>query len=226
VAGAWTVPEPAVPRVPPTRANGANEEYRSSTWIGIGGQRSYNTLPQIGTTQNVQLNGRPSVLTGAWWQWWVKGMREHHVPIPILNFEVKPGDYILASVTVEAPWPGDARFNLKNRRTGRFVAFKVRAPAEILPLGATAEWIHERPTKVDSRDRYPMPDCGDVTFRRCLAWSAPDLGMPMEMQRLDYTARLIRMAETFNRPHRSALVSLPERKGTTGVQLVYREAEE
>jgi Peptidase A4 family len=225
VAGAWTVPAPTVPGVLPSHANSSNEEYRSSTWIGIGGHRSYNSLPQIGTSQNVELvNGRPTVLTGAWWQWWVKGMREHHVPIPILNFDVREGDYILASVTVEAPWPGDARFNLKNRRSGRFVAFKVRAPAGILPLGATAEWIHERPTKFDSRDRYPMPDCREISFRRCLAWSAPDLGMPMLPQRLGNSARLIRMAEIFDRPHRSALVSLAERTGPTGVRLVYHEA--
>src|SRR5262249_9219812 len=91
VAGAWTVPLPTAPSIPP---NLKYEEYRSSSWIGIGGHRSYNTLPQIGTSQNVGLvNGHPTPpVIGAWWQWWVKSMPEHHVPIPIVNFEVSAYD--------------------------------------------------------------------------------------------------------------------------------------
>lgn len=219
VAGTWIVPEPAEPLTPPSGVDPNNADYRSSTWIGIGGHRSYNTLPQVGTLQRVNVvNGTPTADIGAWWQWWVKDNPAHHVPIPILNFPVQANDKILALLTVEAPWPGDVRFNLKNRRTGRFVVFKVRAPAGILPLGATAEWIHERPAKFGSRDRYPMPNCGEVIFKRCLAWSARNLGMPMVLQRLDKYARLIRLAETFDAPHRSALVSIPKRARSLNVR--------
>jgi hypothetical protein len=212
VYGRWTVPDPNAPRIAPSGIDRNNGDFRSSTWIGIGGNRSYNTLPQIGTLQNVKLtNGQPTEDIAAWWQWWVKDRPAHHVPIPILNFPVCKGDVIYAMLTVEAPWPGDVRFNLVNRNTNRFVAFKVRAPARILPLGATAEWIHERPAEFNSRFRYPMPDCGEVVFSRCLALSAPDLGTPMTVQRPDKLARLIRMAETFDVRHRSALVSIPKK---------------
>lgn len=212
VSGRWTVAKPEAPRIAPSGIDRNNADFRSSTWIGIGGNRSYNTLPQIGTLQNVKLtNGQPTVDIAAWWQWWVKDRPAHHVPIPILNFPVRDGDVIYATLTVEAPWPGDVRFNLRNRRTNRFVAFKVRAPARILPLGATAEWIHERPAEFNSRFRYPMPDCGEVVFSRCLASSAPDFGRPMTVQRLNKLARLIRMAERFDARHRSALISIPKK---------------
>jgi hypothetical protein len=222
MAGKWTVADPKAPRIAPSGVDRNNADYRSSTWIGIGGHRSYNSLPQIGTLQNVKLDkGRPTIDIAAWWQWWVKDNPAHHVPIPILNFPVQANDEIFAMLTVEAPWPGDVRFNLKNRRTGRFVAFKVRAPARIRPLGATAEWIHERPAAFNSRDRFPMPDCGEVVFSRCLAWSAPELGSPMTLQRLDKLARLIRMGDMFDARHRSALISIP--KKATRLNIRYHE---
>jgi hypothetical protein len=90
----------------------------------------------------------------------------------------------------------------------------------ILPLGATAEWIHERPAKV-GKDRYPMPDCGEVIFKHCFAWSAPDLGTPMVLQRLDEFGRLIRMVETFDAPHRPALVSIPQKENATSLSIRY-----
>ena len=133
--GSWSAPRTWRPIIPP-RGVGPGEEYRSSTWVGIGGERSYNSMPQIGTSQNICSDGGgPAEPPVAWWQWWIKGRKGHDVPIPIENFEVCEDDKILASLTVEAPTPGDVRFNLKNQRTGKIVAFKVRAPADILPLG-------------------------------------------------------------------------------------------
>jgi hypothetical protein len=221
VMGGWTVPAPQPPRVPPSGTDRNDEEYRSSTWIGIGGHRPYNSLPQIGTGQHVVIvGGRPRIEFGAWWQWWVKGRPEHGVPIPILNFPVATGDEILASLTVEPP--GDVHFNLKNQRTMLHVTFKVVAPADILALGSTAEWIHERPTKDESRDMYPMPSCTDVDFRHCIAMSAPKLGALATLQTLD-NPRLIRMCEEFDNPHRSALVSIPRKTGATSLSISYRE---
>ena len=224
VVGAWTVPGLEVPRVPPSGTDRNNEEYQSSTWIGVGGQRSYNTLPQIGTHQLLTVrNGQVTASFEAWWQWWIKNRPVHHISIPIKNFEVRVDDEILASLTVEAPWPGEVRFNIKNRRTGTLVTFKAQSPADIPRLGSTAEWIHERRTKPSGDVMYPLPRCTDVTFRHCLAWSAPDLGAPMVQQSLDANARLVRMVEVFDRPHRSALVSLPD-KGNATLKISYREA--
>ncbi len=219
VTGSWKVPRADPPSVSPS---GAASEYRSSTWIGVGGQRSYNSLPQIGTHQFVEVvDGVPRQKYEAWWQWWIKDRPGHNIPIVISNFDVAEGDEILASMTVEAPSPGDVRFNLKNRRTGRLVAFKVRAPANIVELGATAEWVHERPTKNNAM--YPLPHCTDVEFRHCLAWSAPDFGAVQVPQKLEKNVRLIRMHETFDQPFRSALISVPEKQGPTRLRVRYRE---
>lgn len=225
VVGSWTVPDPEVPRVPPSGADRNNGEFQSSTWIGVGGKPSYNTLPQIGTHQFLIVsNGQATAKFEAWWQWWIKNRRVHHISIPIKNFQVTVGDEILASLTVEAPWPGEVRFNIKNRRTGALVTFKTQSPKDIPHLGSTAEWIHERRTMPSGDEMYPLARSSDVTFRHCLAWSAPDLGAPMVQQSLDRNARLVRMVGIFDQPHRSALVSLPEKRSATKLKVRYREA--
>ena len=225
VIGGWTVPRPAVPEVLPEGADASNQEYHSSTWIGIGGHRSYNTLPQIGTSQSVKVVGGVNRIEySAWWQWWNKADPFSHVPQVIPDFEVAAGDGILASLSVEAPSPGDVHFIIMNLRTRMLVPFKVRAPSGILPLGSTAEWIHERPARPGSQYRYPLPHCTEVVFRYCLAWNAPDFGTPTELQVLQRNVRLIRMCEAFPTPHRSALVSRPSRTSPTDLHIVYREA--
>ena len=171
----------AVPRVLPSGTDRNNEEYRSSTWIGMDGKRPYPnaSLPQIGTSQHMIVDNRQQTKElGAWWQWWVKGRPEHHVPIPIVNFPVEVNDEMLASLTVQSS--GDVLFHLKNQRSRLFVAFKVMAPKDIVPLGSTAEWIHERPTELNSTRMYPLPRCTEVNFRFCLARSAPSLGAPID----------------------------------------------
>lgn len=223
VTGAWKVPMPATPMVPPAGVDPINVEYQSSTWIGLGGHRSYNSLPQIGTSQHLSVkNGVASVRTEAWWQWWIKDRPPHDIPVPIKNFEVLPGDEILSSVTVEAPSPGEVRFNLKNQRTRKIVAFKVRAPANIPPLGSTVEWVHERPTRRSIM--FPLPHCTDVQFRHCLAWNVPQFGAPMVLQKLDGSARLLRMTAMFDRPHRPVHISNPEVEADGRLTIRYREA--
>lgn len=223
ITGAWKVPQPTPPRVPPSGANRLDEDYRSSTWLGIGGHRRYNSLPQIGTSQHVKLaNGTALEEFGAWWQWWVKDRPEHHIPMPITNFPVSPGDSILASVTVEPP--GDVLFHMTNETTNVFVTFKVVAPAGIEPLGASAEWIHERPTEFNSERMYPLPNCTEVAFEDCRAMSAPTPGGPETVQTL-VGSRLIRMTDIFGEPHRSALVSKPHLKGEAQLSVVYSEPE-
>jgi Peptidase A4 family len=225
VAGSWTVPTPERPIVVPSGVDIATSEFRSSTWIGIGGHRSYNTLPQIGTSQNVVVvNGVPTPKFEAWWQWWVDDCPKHHVPHRIPEIDVCAGDEILAMIIIEAPCPGDAHFILANQRTGILIAFKVMAPRNIEPLGSTAEWVHERPSEPITKRRFPLAKCSDVVFKHCFALNAPDFGMPMVFQKLDQNARLIRMVEHFPDPHRSALVSIPERVSATSLRIRYREA--
>ncbi len=225
VAGSWTVPRPERPTVVPSGVDIATAEFRSSTWIGIGGNRPYNSLPQIGTSQNVEtVNGVPIIKFDAWWQWWVKDSRPHHVPNRIPDFEICAGDELMAMIIIEAPCPGDAHFILTNQRTGHFTAFKARAPGNIEPVGSTAEWVHERPSEPITKRRYPLPKCSDVVFKNCFALNAPEFGMPMTFQDLHQNARLIRMVEHFDNPHRSALISIPERVSATSLRIRYREA--
>lgn len=225
VAGSWKVPRPELPNVAPSGEFPPDMEYRSSTWIGLGGHRSYNSLPQIGTSQYVtSAGGTPTITIGAWWQWWIKESPAHHRPNPICNFDVKVGDEILALILVEAPWPGDVHFVIGNQRTGDILPFKVRAPANIERLGSTAEWIHERPSDPVTKYRYPLPKCSPVEFTSCFAMNAEDFGAPFAWQALDKNSRLISMTETFANPHRSALVSLPRRVSRTSIEVTYSEA--
>ncbi|MGZ9144179.1 MAG: G1 family glutamic endopeptidase, partial [Candidatus Binatia bacterium] len=189
--------------------------------------RGYNTLPQIGTSQIVKVeDGAESVEYRAWWQWWERDDAFSHVPKPIPiagGFEVRDGDRILVSITVEAPSPGDVHFIIMNLRTGVLVPFKVRAPAGIQRLGSTAEWVHERPSKPGSRYRYPLPKFTEVAFRHCLAWSAPCFGAPAVLQALESNVRLMRMKDIFPTPHRSASVSPPKRTSRTSLRINYRD---
>jgi peptidase A4-like protein len=222
VTGAWKVPKPSVPTVLPEGAVPDNDEYRSSTWIGIDGHRSYprSSLPQIGTSQFVSIvGGKTTVTMGAWWQWWVKD--ENFPPVEILNFPVAFDDEILASLYVQSA--DEVILNLKNQTTGLFTTFLVVAPGPIVPLGSTAEWIMERPTQLHSTRMYPMPHCTDVEFSHCLAKSAPAIGGNTTSQNLD-NARLIRMYEVFPNPHRIAFVSQPEKRSNTTARVFYREA--
>jgi Peptidase A4 family len=224
VTGSWIVPEPSIPAVMPGGNITGTDEYRSSTWVGLDGHRTYpnSSLPQIGTSQHVKIvNGQPVIQTAAWYQWWVKDIPAQGFPVEILNFPVTVGDHILASLTVLAT--GDVLFNIKNQNTGILARFLVIAPPYIVPLGSTAEWIHERPTEVGSRRMYPMPRCTDVQFRHCLARSAAAYAMPATLQKLDTNARMIRMYETFDAPHRTAAVSFAKKTSKTSVLITYNE---
>ncbi|HMA74041.1 MAG TPA: G1 family glutamic endopeptidase [Xanthobacteraceae bacterium] len=225
IAGGWQVPEPSLPAVVP---EDVQDEYRSSTWIGIGGQRAYpgSSLPQIGTSQFLTI-GSSEPTIGVFWEWWVKGSVHPYPPVPILNFtksakrKIKADDEILASLTVQDGW--NVLFHIKNQTTGLFVTFLVSPPSDpIVALGSTAEWIMERPTYFKKRDLYPLPRYTDIMFRYCLARSAPPSGGAVTNHKLD-NARLIRMYEMFAAPHRLAFVSQAEKTSDAALRVFYRE---
>jgi len=229
VAGGWRVPQVSVPAVLPDGAVPGDDEYRSSTWIGIDGHRRYpkSSLPQIGTSQTVKVvGGKQTVTTGAWWQWWSQDdqfppQARHNPPVPIPNFPVAVGDEILASLTVQSA--DEVRFHIKNQTTGLFTNFLVVAPGPILALGSTAEWIMERPTVLGESRLYPMPSYTDVVFHHCVAKSVPEVGGAAMTHTLD-GARLIRMYEVFPNPHRTAFVSQPQKTSNRSARVFYREA--
>jgi hypothetical protein len=220
VTARWHVPSPAPPAREPSDAVRGGE-YRSSIWVGIDGRRTFPnaSLPQIGTSQTVTAaGGAHTAAFGAWWQWWIKDVPAHNRPVEILNFPVAAGDEILASLLV---LPGDdVLFHLKNQTKGIFTAFVVARPPDIIPLGATAEWIVERPTKVDDTLMYALPDYGEVVFEDCGARSTAaggGLGLPLDLRE----ARLIRMYEVFDEPARIAFVSLPERVNRRSARVTF-----
>ncbi|MGY4289754.1 hypothetical protein ACVWXO_009020 [Bradyrhizobium sp. LM2.7] len=228
VSGSWRVPTPSLPPVLP-RHVGADEDYQSSTWVGIDGRRRYpmSSMPQIGTSQCFQiLGGVEKIRTYAWWQWWslddsYPPDNRKNPPVPIPNFPVAVNDEITAGLILRSP--DEVQFFIKNQTTGIFTTFLVVAPGPILPLGSTAEWVVERPTVIGSHRLYPLPNYTDVVFRDCFAQSAPSIGAPGTIRRLDRLG-LIRMVEIFSNPHRTSFVSVPRKLDTGSICVSYRDA--
>jgi hypothetical protein len=229
VHGSWCVPTAAPPDRP------ADGEYRCSTWIGLDGQRRYldSSLPQIGTTQIVTVrDGYASSPTArAWWQWWVRDVDN---PPPIdLKLPVKPGDCMMCSLIVVNRTT--VRFFIKNQSTGKFVApfdepapiagkpaVQVTEPAvQVQVSGATAEWIVERPNVWHEDKLYQWPKYGTVSFKNCLAVSAPAPGSAGRSETLA-GARLINMFEVRENPHRIADISVAKRISDREVETSYQ----
>ena len=185
VLGSWRVPAVAPPAGQPPGA-----EYRSSTWIGFDGQRSYlnSTLPQIGTGQFFNAVGFPPGQAWiSWIQWWPLP------PLTILSLPVAPGDRIMCWLLVLNRT--DVLFIIKNHTQGPLHMFIMTAPKVIMPpwilvpvqaevSGATAEWVMERPTSLVTNQLYPLPNYGQVEFRQCYALSARAPGSPGRLERL------------------------------------------
>lgn len=185
--GSWTVP--AVTAPPP------DDDYRSSTWIGLDGQRSYldATLPQIGTAQRVKRDaGSVTHTTKAWVQWW-PAFPELIIP----SFPVNPGDVMGSWVRVIPPAtagdPMAVRLFLINfgsppilalHLPRPYAAFEWDVPQVIWPAaatssllqpevaGGTAEWVFERPTHEGSEILYELPGFTEVLFTNCFAIEA------------------------------------------------------
>jgi hypothetical protein len=206
VMGTWTVPSVTEP------LSETEDEYHSSTWIGLDGQRRYkdSSLPQIGTRQRWVRAATPNQdLYDAWFQWWAQG--EHNPPIPLPSFPVNDGDTISAILTVLNPTT--VRFNMKNVTQGVMLqAFDVPAPGSRTVSGATAEWIMERPSPIpaDGWGAYPLPAYKTFAFTDCVAQarapgSSTTTGVDLE------TARLIRMYDIGHNPTRLRTLSVPRR---------------
>lgn len=225
VSGAWEVPTPSIPSVIPRGPDPTtpfHNIYRSSIWVGLDGHRTYPhvSMPQAGTRQYVSMvNGQEVVEIAAWWQWWSMDGFTPEVQIP--NMPVKAGDEMLVSLTVVSD--DEVLFYVKNQTTKHATRFLVQAPAGSEPIGSTAEWIVERPTWPGSEWPHRMPKLDDVVFSHCHAVSSVSPIAPGMTHRLEH-ARKIRMYEAFENPYRSAIVSIPEKLGTTGARVFYREA--
>jgi hypothetical protein len=229
VHGAWTLSQPKKP-IEIRQA----QQYRSSTWVGLDGQREYlnASLPQIGTSQVVD-DATGGVRIEVWWQWWCRGLQ---MPIMQIKLQVEPGDEVMAQVEAILPQDGrrptSARFIVKNHSKGEISA-PILAQAPRVPLtvdremvqleisGATAEWIVEAPTRThrnDSHDsdmRYELPNYGMACFDYCLAVSP---GWEQDLT----GAKLIDMVAVRADQHRTEIVSFAEIASSQSFRTTYR----
>ena len=221
VVGSFSVPSLA----PPTGIPGV-VEFRSSTWIGLDGQRSYlnSTLPQIGTAQHLT-SGNPVVQTNtAWIQWWPL------LPFTFKNFQVNAGDRMMCWLNVV-----DSTHVLgviRNLKTKQIRMFIMLAPMVVDPplfptaiqakvSGATAEWVTERPAHLTSPVLYELPNYGKVVFEKCYAGSALGPSAAVRVERL-VGPKLVRMYRVAANPHRSVTISVAKRLAYDSVKTSYR----
>ena len=101
-SGAWTVPSVSFDT---SDTSGSTTQY-SSTWVGIGGYcqnslctRADRTLIQLGTEQDVSLNGTTSYYS------WYELIPKYPVVMPTNQYLVTPGDFISVSMVCNQPCP-------------------------------------------------------------------------------------------------------------------------
>jgi hypothetical protein len=226
VSGRWTVPRPS----PPLNVVDSHE-YACSAWVGLDGQRRYldSSLPQIGTWHSFLSARSPPVQTYAWVQWWAREVSDNF-PYQIQGVPVSVGDPVIAMVRV---WETSrALFYLKNLRTNLLTRFGVEAPIAQAAgggqhryriSGATAEWILERPRKLNSTDLFPLADFDNIEFVHCHAVEAnPTLPGWPAIAGADQVlpgARFIRLFEAA--VNRTRFLSMPWRTSDTSVRVTY-----
>jgi hypothetical protein len=223
VHGRWEVPAVAVPS-----GTIGSPEFRSSIWIGLDGQRRYfdSSLPQIGTAQFLNAPGVPPF--SVWWQWWLRDNPTTFPPVPLV-LSIVPGQRMMASLRVLDETR--VHFSVENRTTGEiFPPFTMDAPTDTASgiqakvSGATAEWIVERPTDVNTFELYELPDYRRVHFTDCFAISAnmppgqpPGPGLE---QTLD-GARLINMYKVERNPSRTVTISKTKIPDVDRLETIY-----
>lgn len=213
VAGRWTVPPIAVP---PGDTSPPGTLFACSHWIGLDGQRLYrdSTLPQIGTRGEIVSTaaGADPPRSFAWTQWWARDVPGSNYK-EIVNFDVLSGDEVICLIVV---WGAAAvTMFIRNSRTGDFRFMAPPPPEDMrgLPFvisGATAEWVVERPTALNSTNLIPLGDYGRVEFKDCLAVQN---GLPPGEPEIHTLAgsRMIRMFAVDPDPPRTPMISYPTR---------------
>ncbi len=204
VMGRWTVPTVSLPGGPP------QPEYRSSTWIGLDGQKFYldSSLPQIGTSQRWLAGTSNKARYAAWFQWWARGLDTDEIELPL---PVAAGDEISAIITVQSPT--SVRCHLKNVTQGIILAaFDATAPGPCRISGATAEWVMERPSPPQSGgwEAYALPSYTPFAFADCIAESRAPGSAELHDHDLE-RVRLIRMYQITAAPPAVRTVSTAQR---------------
>jgi hypothetical protein len=235
-AAIWTVPVPQLPPGASFKNLPANDDWRASFWVGLDGHRlASQSLPQIGTTIVIEGGKQPPVFRAyAWAQWWVRNRRFGE--IEITNFDVAPGDTVIAWLTVISPVA--VLFNIRNLSSPTMpggILWAAGSPdvakdppggdRSMAPVeGSAACWIAERPLSMPPPLAkvpdvlYPLPDFGSMTFDICAAgMTDPDDPVSPLIQRTLTAARYIRMVEVAaDAPPRSRVISAPKAPASGG----------
>lgn len=225
VGGQWKVPTP----IPPLNKAGELDDgdYRVATWIGLDGNyRRSESLPQAGTTQTIVVTGGVAAapIYSVWFQWWT---RNQAYPVKTFDpalFPVEAGDEMDCLLAVDA---GSATVNITitNHTQAWAAPIKYAAPndAGLIAVGSTAEWVVERPQSfIPPCDFYQLPDYGHVCFTHCTTAAAHDPPSDKNPGSL-LDARRIRMRlDVAGPPHRSAIISHPEKLGLHSLRTSYR----
>jgi hypothetical protein len=213
-------------KVPAANLNGSpNPEadtYESSCWIGLDGQRAYidSTLPQMGTEQSINKQGRKAGRAAiAWFQWWP--MDE----MTIVPLDVEPEDRVYCWLTATSFTSVRCVMKVGEGARGRLVRFSAPAPTvrftePLIPKyqacisGATAEWITEAPTDVANNRPFTVPDFHQVTFDHCYALAAPEPraapDAPYRLERLN-APKILEMYAIVGTPPRRVTISTARR---------------
>jgi Peptidase A4 family len=141
IKGSWTVPQ----------VNATSGEGYSSMWIGIGGQ-SDKTLIQVGTEQDASVAGNTCYA-------WYELLPSYSVEIN--GITVKPGDAIVASLTLVQPNSSVWNIQLSDATNGQTFTLNVIYNS----TQSSGEWILERPTVKNQISS--LCDFGTVSFRNC-----------------------------------------------------------
>jgi hypothetical protein len=209
VVGRWRVPNVH-------RGTGPNPKslpFRCSVWIGLDGKKAWTqSMPQVGTLQSIDTDGRSEEPT-LWWQWWLR--HGASAPHTISGVPVRCGDIVLCSLSLVSAT--EVRFHVKNKNTGYFATVAVRDPEPV--RGTSAEWIVERPADQglsggpsDTGPLFPLPDYGTVTFESCAVRAETAIG-DGQQQSFPWKPQLIRMVQAVSNPSRTVVVSWPTRHG-------------
>ncbi len=215
VAGRWTVPSVKAG----VRSDGETTlKFKSSIWIGIDGKKRWtNSMPQVGTAQELDSDDETQI-HHFWWQWWQRGQATvNTLPWRMCGLPLSAGDVVLCNLMVMDPQT--ALVHAVNRTRNRFATVKLTSDAKL--ECSTAQWVVERPGEWMNpvpETLCPLPDYGEVIIDKCVGISALDQAAPA------FAPRLIRLKATFPDPTRSAVISSPSIRNESArtVRMTYR----
>jgi hypothetical protein len=144
VYGEWFIPTiTAIPNEP-------QDAQTVGFWVGIDG---------FGNNQVLQA-GSAATISGQSVDYWVWTEWYPLLPIRVMNFPIKPGDYL--TVLVCAFQPNHGFCSMLNKTTNQAISIGITPPDNVTSIGATAEWIVEGVSSI-------LPVFSPVVFTNCSA---------------------------------------------------------